>query len=519
MLKTVILACLLLSTSARAAEVSTNGVGGGPWSDPATWRDKKLPGPDDDVVIRKFDVVVFDRAYDGKPTCRKLQIDPKGGLSFKPGAGKLVLAVTDGIETFGPIRLDGTRSASDYFEIRLVGDTAAKRKIKLGRGAALLLFGRPNLPEGKRNVLLVSPQPADAKEDLLGLVEAEGMVMIDWQRAALANVKLSVQKIDNTGAKPNERIRVRDCNFSGLARVYCYTCDTPEFVGNEFANQGPKTIAEAALQLHTCPLAEIKANHIRGPFAVGINLAVMSDPVLIGNTVEGCTTGLNGGYGVPNAMIKKTTIRGCETGIKLEGSSGVVEDTVVEGATFAFYQQNSNLQLNNFHINDLAKKGQAVHNDSGTLALLNVNVLPADVKVVPQPPVAGKPPVPRVTCQQYLVIKVKDAPPGALVEVRTSIPAPAAGTADPNVRNTPAPLIDGLTPLPASSTPLVVNAWTIDTAGKVQAAPEYAVKVLGPAPKEGAARPLLKLVAFRPAENAFRAAPDDTKSSLEVSLK
>jgi len=76
-----LLACLpLFITSAlvSAAEISTNGAGGGAWSDPATWRGKVVPGPADDVVIRKLDVVTFDRNDDGKVSCAKLQIAPPG---------------------------------------------------------------------------------------------------------------------------------------------------------------------------------------------------------------------------------------------------------------------------------------------------------------------------------------------------------------------------------------------------------------------------------------------------------
>ena len=58
----VILAAALLlawggSLSAGQEKVTTNGLGGGDWSDPATWRGKKVPGAKDDVVIRKGDLV------------------------------------------------------------------------------------------------------------------------------------------------------------------------------------------------------------------------------------------------------------------------------------------------------------------------------------------------------------------------------------------------------------------------------------------------------------------------------
>src|SRR5581483_9441163 len=104
------------------------------------------------------------------------------------------------------------------------------------------------------------------------------------------------------------------------------------------------------------------------------------------------------------------------------------------------------------------------------------------------------------------VVAVKGAPAGSLVEVRTANPAPAAGAADPNVRNSPAAVADGLTPLPATVNPLLVRAWSLDAAGKPTPPPEYTVKVLGPPPKEGAERPVLRAVPFRPADAAVRAA-------------
>src|SRR5581483_11839686 len=80
-------------TIGHSAEATSNGTGGGNWSDPATWRGNKVPAPADEVTIRKNDTVVFDRNDDGKTTCAKLFIDPQGALRFKSQAGKIVLVV------------------------------------------------------------------------------------------------------------------------------------------------------------------------------------------------------------------------------------------------------------------------------------------------------------------------------------------------------------------------------------------------------------------------------------------
>jgi hypothetical protein len=507
---------LLANSMASSAEISTNGIGGGLWSDRATWRGNIVPSPKDDVVIQKHDIVTFDRNDDGKVSCRKLQIDPKGVFTFKTGAGKQICAIAEAIESYGVIKLDGTKSTTDLLELRMIGDTADKRKIKLAKGAALLLYGKANLPDGQRNVVLNSPKVADQKDELVSLVEADGVVSIDWQRAQLHDVKLMAKKIDNTGAKPNERINCIDNHFTGQARVWIQACDTPVIAKNTFEFKDKKQLDEAAINVSYSPLSEIRGNTIRGGFAVGITVNYQSDAVLVGNTIEKCGIGITGGYGIPNTMIKGCTIRACETGIKLEGGSGVLEHTLVEGATTAFHIQNANLQLTNFHVKDLAAKGTAVLFDTGELTLLNCNIAPAQIKIGPQPATAKADPV---TCLQYTVVGVQGAPADCLVDLRTANPALAADAADPNVRNSPAPLIAGLTPLPRTLNPLIVKAWSIDLKSKLQAAPEYTVKVLGPAAKDGDARPLLKTATFRPAENAFRAKLDDRVTTLEVKLK
>src|SRR5207244_7100623 len=88
---------LTAHASAQAAEITSNGTGGGRWDDAATWRGKAVPGPGDEVVIAKDDVVAFDRNDDGKITCKKLFLDPRGKLTFKTG-GKRILCVDGQVE-------------------------------------------------------------------------------------------------------------------------------------------------------------------------------------------------------------------------------------------------------------------------------------------------------------------------------------------------------------------------------------------------------------------------------------
>ena len=506
---------VLLAGPAAAAEVASNGTGGGPWTDPATWRGNAVPGAADDVVIRKFDVVTFDRDGGGKPSCRKLLVDPKGVLLFKTGVGKLVCAVAEEVEAFGTIKLDGTKAAADAHELRLLGDTPEKRRVKLGRGGGLLLYGRAGLSEGKQNAALTAP--AGTGDELPGLVEADRMTTIDWQRARVDNVKLVAKNLDNTGARPNERINVIECEFTGQGRILCEGCDTPAIRNNRFSYPGAKPLTEPAINVAACPLAEIKGNTVRGGFALGIGVSRLSDGVLIGNVVEKCGAGVGGGAGLPNLMVKDLTVRGCEVGLRIEGApGGVLEGVTVDGATTALHVQNATLQLTDFRVKDLALKGVGVVTEGGVLRLLGGNLTPYHFKVAPP---AGATAVP-VTAVQHLVVTVKGGPPGALVAVRTNDPKLPADAADPNVRNSPAAVVDGQTPAPRSFTPLAIKTWSLGLNGQLSAAPEYTVTVLGPPASEGAARPVLKTMTFAPPPPAMAGGADhDPVARLEVSLK
>jgi hypothetical protein len=228
-----LMAALVGCATAAAREITTNGAGGGRWSDPATWRGKRVPRATDDAVIQKGDAVTFDRNDAGKVTCRKLFLDPKGALTFRPG-GKRVLCVAGEVESYGTIKLDASRSARDYQELRLVGDASAKRVLKLLKGAALLVSGRKDLAKGRRNVVLAAPHPGGKQADLPGVIEAGRGVTIDVRWARVDNLHLQAAKIDNTGARAGERLNVVGTRFTGQGRVSCSECDTPLIADNTF---------------------------------------------------------------------------------------------------------------------------------------------------------------------------------------------------------------------------------------------------------------------------------------------
>jgi hypothetical protein len=513
--RAAIIVVFLMASTAQAAEVLSNGFGGGAWSDPATWRGKKVPLPADDVVIQKNDIISADRNDDGKISCNKLQIDPKGALTFKPGSGKIVFAVADVIENYGVIRLDGTKHASDFFELRLVGDTPAKRKLKLMKGSALLLFGKS---AQSRNVAISSPTFGEQKEDILGIVEAGTVSSLDVHRAQVHNVKLHATNIDNTGAKANERLNIIDNQFTVHGRIYCHTCDTAVVARNTFDWEGDGQVTEAAISLAACPLGEVKDNVIRGHFSQGIYLYANTDVVVTGNTVERCALGVNN-FVTTNSMIKNCRIKGCPDGVNFHTASAVLENVMIEGANTWMNNYQSSVQLANVELKHRFPGHGKITQDGGSFTMLNCNISPKQFKMVqPQAANPKNPPL-TVVAMEYLIVGVKDAGPEMVVEVRTAKPPLAADVADPNVRNPQALLVKGLTPLPRTLFPIIVKSWALDPKGALLPAPEYTIKVMGAAAKEGAPRPLLKSLAFRPSGTMFRPLPNDPAPTVEVPLK
>ena len=130
-------ACLALGGRAVAADIHSNGRGGGVWSDPGTWKGSALPGTGDVAIVATGDGVIFDGTNTERLTCRQLMIDPRGILSFKADEGQYVLSVGGPVETYGTIRMEGSKAPEGSMELRLMGtqeETRAVRYVLRGRG-------------------------------------------------------------------------------------------------------------------------------------------------------------------------------------------------------------------------------------------------------------------------------------------------------------------------------------------------------------------------------------------------
>lgn len=473
----VLVALWSFSPSLAAKEIHSNGLGGGRWSDGSTWKGGAVPTAEDDAVLSARDTVVFDRDDTDKITCKQLLLDANSNLAFQAGQGRRVLAVDGLVEAYGSIKLHAP-GLTDLMELRLVATNTAERVFKLQRGGSLFLVGRANLPEGKRNVAIVSPIAPGEKNPPPAELTAVARTMVDLQNAQFDNVQVSLTGIDNTGDKPNERCNIIGNRFTAFGRLSLANCDTPAIVRNEFRAQKAAMVRPSALSVSSCQLADIRENRIFGAYAIGI--AVSAGEVSVsGNVIEDCASGISWHTG--NAMLKQNILRHCHTGMSLRTLTGSAEDTLIDRSVTAVSLASAKVQLTSITVTN-AVTNKVLHLVASSLTMLNCNIPPEQITLTPS---SAKPKIVRgeepLEVLEFLVVRVKgNFPRNTHVELVTANPEKplAPGASDLNIRNSPAPVrADGLTALPHTLTPLVVKSWRMQEDGVVVPAPEYTLSV------------------------------------------
>jgi len=483
---------------AVAAEIHSNGLGGGKWSSADTWEEKRVPTAVDVVVIASNDTVTFDRDDSASDTCTSLLLDPEARLEFESGMGKRVLRLGGSIEAYGHLRLDGTQAPTDQLEIWLVGKSP--RRVTLLKGGGLILSGYPNLPEERRNVVVKSLEEKPDWPTAPASLDAGTRSSLDIQNARLENLAITAQNINNTGIRPNERLNFMGSLFVN-SQITLRKCDTPRIAGNVFtARKGPGQ----AISLQSSPLAEIQRNRISG-YSEGISHQG-EEIMLLDNVIEACGKGIRY-VGNPNAMIRGGRIAGCTMGVEMHEAGGVIEDLEIANCLTGIHSYRSNFQVNNVRFNELPAKGQALNLGQSGATLLNCNVRPEQVKHAES----------GATALHYVIVKVNGKlPADALVSLRPVADSPD-GTPAPEARNSPAPLRDdGLTPLPASLGALEVRVWQINREGKLLPAPTYRLSIGQPS-ADGSFKELKSMTL--PAEaTEFRENLSSEKPTLELNL-
>lgn len=503
------------AAGAAAAERHSNGLGGGRWTDPAAWHGGAVPAATDVVVIASGDTVSFDGGGTGAAHCAGIFIDPEGMLTFRTDGAEHVLRVAGAIESYGAIRIDATRDPAGVFGLALSAADDANRAIRLLKGSSLLVYGAPGLAGDGRNVSIAAVA-APGQPPRVAVLQTVPEVMVDLQRAALEHVALRAYSIDNTGFKPGQRLNIVDCRLTGLSRVALFGCDTPVVHGNEFSCT-TDTGGEPAITLSGCRLASCRGNAITGPCSAGILTYQDIDSAIASNSIAGPTVGISAGGG-QNAMLKANGINGCETGVRFENGTGILEESAIVGALKAAVVVGSTFQFTDVRVEQLREGGTALALAGSAVTLLNCNMASNQVECSG----AAHPSDPWVDAMHYLVVRAGGAlPAGAEVEVRTAAASggPPKGAADLNVRNSPARLSPaGLTPLPRTLKPLIVRAWRIERDGRRREAPFYDLEVTAPGEAAGAPRKVLARAVLEPKPDWFRPDPNGPAPTLEVKV-
>jgi hypothetical protein len=496
--------------SAMGAERHSNGLGGGPWTDPGTWHDKVVPGATDVVVIASGDTLQLDAET---AACGGLLIDPDGVLTARPDDRARLLRLTGSLESYGLIRIDATRSRG-RLTIRIETDEPAKRAIQLFRHAGLLVYGAKVTEDGQPGVSLEMAMAGGAPAP--GVLTAGPGVQLDLSAVRLANVAVLATGLDNTGFKPGERLNISDCRFEGFGRVELRDCDSALVAGNRFAWNEPGEAPAPAVATATCKLTDLRLNGISGRFPVGIDMGAEIDGAVTSNTVEQAGAGFSF-RSCANLMLRADAAVGCGNGLVMTSGSGAVEGFRVKGAARGIVLVASKMQLADVRIEETPENGVPFVLESSSADLLNVNVTTNQIRRSGAAPAGGEA---WVTILHYVVVKAGGkAPPGSEVAVATAAASggPPGGLADLNVRNSPARILSsGLTPLPRTLRPLVVRGWRIDGAGVFRAAPFYDLKVMGPPDPGTGQRPVLKAQVIEPRDSWYRPEPDAPAPTLEV---
>lgn len=514
------LTLLTLAHAATAADIHSNGLGGGPWSEPTTWRGGKIPAGADDVTIARADIVTFDRDDQNNPSCNNLYIDPQGSLQFKTAAGKITLNLAGFIETYGSIQIDAARVPGDVITLRMVGKDNDARTIRLMRGSSISIAGQRTTHAQDASAVLQSLPNLHAdgfthKSEPL-TITTQGESGIDLRNARLDGVRLVLQNIDNTAALPGQRLNILGCHFQGRSHIELTRCDTPVITDNHFTLSERVNIK--AIEAAYCALPMIRGNTITGPYTAGISVTRTTEPLIENNHIRQARTGIE--TLVCTIMIQNNTVTDCEYGYISRISSGVIRDARIENCATPVMIRDGKVQLINSSWEHKAGKTPRVIVGKAQLLLINTPLKPEDVLSDPDHEGTNL-----VIGHQPLLVKVTgDIPPGATVMVKPVASDLRWQEIQPAVVGVPAPIsrVSGLTPPMSSGQAILLRSWAIDAAEaagkKVVPAPSYDVQVLGPPAGNATDRPVLASMRVTPDESWHQPATGQLSPTVEITL-
>ena len=492
------------------AERQSNGIGGGNWSDPGSWRENQLPAPTDTVVIVTGDTITFDADHPTNSSCASLLLDPQATLDFKSDAARHIMRVSGPIESYGAIKLDAGRSPQSRMELILDAPSESNRVIRLQRNGVLLALG-VRLPGSARNVAITAKAPAETTEPETATIQASAANTLELNRTILSNIIVTATGIDNTGAKPNERLNLLENRFVNQARIVVTYSDSPAIRRNIFDGIPGAVISQPAIYLNVCKLAQAEGNVITGLYATGIVLATDTESSLTENTIVGATRGLY--VHGRSSMLKRNIIEDSAPAIHLDSAAeAVLEDTTIRGPALAIRAVNSSAQITNMRVLDSTESNILVRVAASRLTILNTPITVDRLKFDSN----GS-----VSAMNYIVVRVKGRlPKDATLEARTAASSggPPKGKADLNVRNSPVPISPaGLTPLPVSGKALIVQSWACVN-NRPLPSPFYDLNVMAPGATPDAPPRLLKSIVVEPKPAWYRDDANQPEPTVEITL-
>jgi len=326
-MKMNVLACLLLlSNVCHAAIVTSNGTGGGAWSEPGTWAEGAVPADGDTVIIVTSDIVTFDVDMSGWQngiaglTCN-------GTMDCTTSIGTYCLKTSADIGGTGRVNCGSSETAYPSNCTMTFDFDSKPNTFVCGSGLTLNLYcTEPNHPV----VALSGAAPAGQTElpvdtDVSGDIWTPGKtVRIDGISGSLPDSEKRVISMGGvasdsvtvdvglTNAKvPGARVVLitRNIRIIGSA-AYAIRYMTGGVLGCEISNSG-------------VGIGSSSSCTIFGTIS-GCNSAVSSCSVsTISGTVSGCYTGVTDLFG----GLVSGTISGCSYGVQ-RGSDSTISGTI-----------------------------------------------------------------------------------------------------------------------------------------------------------------------------------------------
>ncbi|MFW6038868.1 MAG: right-handed parallel beta-helix repeat-containing protein [bacterium] len=505
----------LTCVATHAKEVYTNGVGGGAWDEPMTWRGESLPTAQDTVVIRRDDRVVFEGVERDGPLCAKLVLDPDSVLRIKPTTDRPKAQLTfDGpIDCYGTIQADLAQHPDTSVAIKLMAKESERRRLTLRDGGALLLYGSEDLLENRRNIVVTTAEDAANDETLTATLDAREGAKIDVRWAQFENVSFNAEDIDNTGYSVGEGLTIAHNRFVGRSRLMLISCDTATVLGNEF-HASVEGVLGRAIDLRASPLASFRDNHVHGSYSTGIQVLVSDDFHLAGNTIEGLRAGVS--LNRSSGSVERLELKNCEYGLRIDNDATVtLENSTIIGSKQPVEVSGATVQLTSVEAQSTDESMPLLTLTDSSATLLNCPFKPEDINVE-SPPKDLSHPVVRAFA--YLIVKVAGKPDRTMrLDVRTK--DAASDRVDLNVRHAPSSLrLDGLSPLPHTRKALEVLSWTMAADGTVTSPPTYTLSVFTPPTSPEGAREVHGARQVTPDESWYRKEPDATHPTVEVSI-